>query len=95
MVGQVDWSENQVTFRNLSLDGQLEVPAGILGSAAWSIDSESVHWRQQSQRGQGRLRLSAQASSKPGANALPLKLFADVDLGVSRVLSMALAESLV
>ena len=95
---QVDWSENQVAFRNLSLDGQLEVPAGILGSAAWSIDSESVHWRQQSQRGQGRLRLSAQASSKPGAtNALPLKLLADVDLvgfaglidGVSRVFSLS------
>ena len=92
------WFENQVVARDLGLEGQLNVPAGILGTAAWLFDSENTTWRQHQDRGHGQLRLVARAlSERADVNALPLELALDINLagtagridGMSEVFSLS------
>ena len=84
--------------RDLGLEGQLNVPAGILGTAAWLFDSGNTTWRQHQDRGQGQLRLVARAlSERADVNALPLELALDINLagtagridGMSEVFSLS------
>lgn len=97
LVEQVSWFDQQLLFRDLRLQGQLKVPAGLLGNVAMVIDGQNVRWRQQSDRGQGRLHIVAHMlAHQIDPQLAPLRFELDLDLvgsqgrinGLSRVLNM-------
>lgn len=97
LVEQVSWFDQQVLFRDLRLQGQLKIPAGLLGNVPMVIDGKNVRWRQQSDRGQGRLHIVAHMLAQQIDTQLaPLRFALDLDLvgsegrinGVSRVVNI-------
>lgn len=98
---QSSWLDDRVLSKDVQIEGQLTIPEGLVSNAALVLDSQHVQWRQQLERGQGRLRLATRALMQDSATqSHALELLVDVGLagtagridGVSTVFRMSSGE---
>ena len=77
-VERVSWSDEQVVARDVSVSGQLALPAGLFSSADMVITTGDSRWRQRQGFGQGRMNAQALMSATDVTASMPT-LRAEID----------------
>ena len=77
-VERVSWSDGQVSARDVSVSGQLALPAGLVSSADIVIETGDSVWRQRQGFGQGRMTALALMSAVDVTASTPT-LRAEID----------------